>query len=257
MKTEDWKAKMMDYLYDELNPEDRKAFEEELDQNPDLKEELEAFQNGKQILGNWEDEKVSAPPFFNVYKNPEKNNSQNGFKWFLSIAASLLILMLAAKFTGMEISNQNGEFRIALGQENQTDNQVDKSEIQQMVTSALTNYEEKLDAERKEDKQELQNYLTQQSKQNKKLINNYLTGLQESNTAMMQTYWKESSEQQQVYTEQILTNFADYIQEQRKEDMDYLFAKMELMESDKDLFKIETGQMINSLASNQKEEQAY
>ncbi len=257
MKTEDWKAKMMDYLYDELNPEDRKAFEEELAQNPELKEELEAFQSGKEILGNWEDEKVSAPPFFNVYKNLEKNNAQTGYKWFLSIAASLLLLMVAAKFTGLEISNQNGEFRIALGQEIRSDNQVDKDEIQQLVNLALTNYEEKLDAERKEDKQELESYLTQQSQQNKKLINNYLTGLQESNVEMMQSYWKESNEQQQIYTENLLTNFAEYIDEQRKEDMDYLFAKMDLMESDKDLFKIETGQMINSLASNQQEEQAY
>ncbi|MGM0579052.1 MAG: anti-sigma factor family protein [Bacteroidota bacterium] len=257
MKTEDWKAKMMDYLYDELNPEERKAFEEELAQNQELKEELEAFQSDKEILGNWEDEKVSAPPFFNIYKNPEKNNGQTGLKWFLSIAASLLILMVAAKFTGLEISNQNGEFRIALGQEIQSDNQMDKDEIQQLVNLALTNYEEKLDAERKEDKQELESYLTQQSQQNKKLINNYLTGLQESNVEMMQAYWKESNEQQQVYTENMLTNFAEYIDEQRKEDMDYLFAKMDLMESDKDLFKIETGQLINSLASNQQEEQAY
>ncbi|WMN11553.1 hypothetical protein QYS49_38830 [Marivirga salinae] len=257
MKTEDWKAKMMDYLYDELNPEDRKAFEEELAQNPELKEELEAFQSGKEILGNWEDEKVSAPPFFNVYKNPEKNNTQTGYKWFLSIAASLLILMVAAKFTGLEISNQNGEFRIALGKEIESDNQVDKDEIQQLVNLALTNYEEKLDAERKEDKQELESYLTQQSQQNKKLINNYLTGLQESNVEMMQAYWKESNEQQQIYTENLLANFAQYIDEQRKEDMDYLFAKMDLMESDKDLFKIETGQLINSLASNQQQEQAY
>ncbi len=257
MKTEDWKAQMMDYLYDELNPEDRKAFEEELAQNPELKEELEAFQSGKEILRNWEDEKVSAPPFFNIYKNPEKSDSQNGFKWLLSIAASLLILMVAAKFTGLEISNQSDGFRIALGQKDQPVNEIDKGEIQQMVNIALTNYEEKLDAERKENKQELENYLTQQSNQNKKLISNYLTGLQESNVNMMQTYWKESNEQQQIYTEQLLTNFADYIQEQRKEDMDYLFAKMELMESDKDLFKIETGQMINSLASNKNEEQAY
>lgn len=257
MKTEDWKAKMMDYLYDELNPEERKAFEEELVQNPELKEELEAFQNDKKILGNWEDEKVSAPPFFNIYKNPEKNNRQTGLKWYLSVAASLLILMVAAKFTGLEISNQNDGFRIALGQEIQPDNQVDKDEIQQIVNMALSNYEEKLNAERKEDKQELENYLTQQSQQNKKLINNYLTGLQESNVEMMQAYWKESNEQQQIYTENLLTNFAQYIDEQRKEDMDYLFAKMDLMESDKDLFKIETGQLINSLASNQQEEQAY
>jgi len=257
MKTEDWKAKMMDYLYDELNPAEKKAFEEELARNPELKEEMEAFQRSKNALGYWEDEKISAPPFFNIQPSQKQNSSQNGLKWFLSIAASLLILMVAAKFTGMEISNQEGGFRIAFGEEDSTNKQLDKSEIQQMVNVALSNYEDKLDDERKEDKQELENYLTQQSQQNEKLINNYLTDMQESNMEMMQTYWKESNDQQQVYTERLMTNFADYIEEQRKEDMDYLFAKMELMESDKDLFKIETGQMINSLASNQQEEQAY
>ena len=257
MKTEDWKSQMMDYLYDELNPEDRKAFEEELSRNSDLKEELEAFQSGKEMLHNWEDEKVSAPPFFAIYKSPEKNNSQNGFKWFVSIAASFLILMVAAKFTGLEISNQNDGFRIAFGQKKQAVDEIDKAEIQQMVNLALTNYEEKLDAERNEDMQELENYLTQQSKQNKNLISNYLTALQKSNIEVMQTYWKESNDQQQVYTEQLLSDFAEYVQEQRQEDMDYLFAKMELMESDKDLFKIETGQMINALANNQSAEEAY
>lgn len=257
MKTEDWKAKMMDYLYDELNPEDRKAFEEELQKDSNLREEVEAFQNGKDVLGSWEDEKISTPPFFNIHKNEEKKTSENSLKWFLSIAASLLILLVAAKFTGLEISNENGGFRIAVGQTNQPDKQINKSEIQQMVNVALTNYEAKLDKERTKDKQELQNYLTQQSLENKKLIGSYLTDLQESNVDMMQTYWDETTEQQQLYTETLLSNFADYITEQRKEDMEYLFAKMELMESDKDLFKIETGQMINSLASNQKEEQAY
>lgn len=126
MKTEDWKAKMMDYLYDELNSNERKAFEEELARNQELKDELEAFQSGKEILGNWKDEKVSAPPFFNIYKNHEKNNSQNGFKWFLSIAASLLILMVAAKFTGLEISNQKGEFRIAFEEKINPDQQAKK-----------------------------------------------------------------------------------------------------------------------------------
>jgi len=257
MKTEDWKAKMMDYLYDELNPAERKAFEAELAQNQELKEELEAFQSSKNILENWEDEEVSAPPFFNIHKNPERNNSQNGFKWFLSIAASLLILMVAAKFTGLEISNQKGDFRIAFGQEINPNPQADKTEIEQMVNTALANYEQKLDAERKEDKQELESYLTAQSQQNKKLVTSYLSDLQENSLEMMQAYWKESNDQQQLYTENLLTNFADYIQEQRKEDMDYLFAKMDLMESDKDLFKIETGQLINSLAENKQEEQAY
>ncbi|WP_340153221.1 hypothetical protein [uncultured Marivirga sp.] len=257
MKTEDWKAKMMDYLYDEMSSIEKEAFEKELAQNHELKEELKAFQSGKNVLGNWEDEKVSAPPFFNVQKSTEKQHGQTALKWFLSIAASLLLLMIAGKFTGLQISKQTSGFQIAFTHENQSNPQLDKTEIQQMVNVALANYEDKLDAERKEDKQELEKYLSLQSQQNKKLINNYLTGLQESNMQMMQTYWKEGTEQQQLYTQELLTNFADYIEEQRKEDMDYLFAKMELMESDKDLFKIETGQMINSLASNQQEEQAY
>lgn len=257
MKTEDWTAKLMDYLYDELNPAEKKAFEDELARNPELREELNSFRTSKDVLGNWEDEKVSAPPFFNVQKSEVRNSSQNGLKWFLSIAASLLLLMVAAKFTGLEVSNTGGEFRIVLGQQVQTENQLKKKDIEQMVSHALANYEEKLETERKGNKQELEKYLARQSQQNKQLINRYMANLQESNIDMMQTYWKESNEQQQVYTEKLLTNFAGYIEEQRKEDMDYLFAKMELMESDKDLFKIETGQMINSLASNQQEEQAY
>ncbi|WKK81447.1 anti-sigma factor family protein [Marivirga arenosa] len=257
MKTEDWKAMIMDYLYDELGPKDKTAFENELSQNPDLKEELEAFQSTQNIMGSWEDEKVSAPPFFNVYKTEPPKNSQNGYKWFISIAASFLILMLAAKFTGLEISSQDNDFRIAFNQNSTDQNQLNQQEVQKMMGQVLANYEQKLEEKRVEDKQELKSYLAKQSNQNKAIIDNYLTSLQQNNLQLMETYWKESNEQQQVYTEQLLSDFAEYVQEQRQEDMDYLFAKMELMESDKDLFKIETGQMINALASNQSAEEAY
>jgi ribosomal protein S17E len=257
MKTEDWKAQMMDYLYDELDPADKKAFEEELARNSELREELGAFQSEKNVLRNWADEKVTAPPFFNVQKGEKRSSSSNGLKWFFSIAASLLILLVAAKFTGLEISSHDGEFRLAFSQGVEEKNQLKPKEIEQMVSYALANYEDKLDNERKENKQELEDYLSQQSQENKQLFNNYIADLQESNIDMMQTYWKQSNEQQKMYTEKLLTNFAGYIEEQREEDMEYLFAKMELMESDKDLFKIETGQIINSLAINQQEEQAY
>jgi ribosomal protein S17E len=165
--------------------------------------------------------------------------------------------MLAAKFTGLEISSQDNDFRIAFNQNSTDQNQLNQQEVQKMMGQVLANYEQKLEEKRVEDKQELQSYLAKQSNQNKAIIDNYLTSLQQNNLQLMETYWKESNEQQQVYTERLLSDFAEYVQEQRQEDMDYLFAKMELMESDKDLFKIETGQMINALASNQSAEEAY
>ena len=224
MKTEDWKAKMMDYLYDELSPEDKDAFDTELAQNSELREELQSFQVGKNVLSYWGDEKISAPPFFNVYKNHEKNSSQTGLKWFLSIAASVVILMLAAKFTGLEISNRGEGFRIAFVEQANTENQLNKTQIQTMMRQVLNQYEQKLSIEREMDKKEMKNYLLQQATQNRKLVNNYLVGMQESNVEMMESYWKESNQQQQLYTEKLLTNFAEYVEDQRQEDMDYLFG---------------------------------
>ncbi len=253
MKTEEWKEQLMDYLYDEMEIREKVAFEAELAKNPALQAELEAIQSGKAIMGQLKDEEVSSPPFFQLHRN-EKTPQIQGLKWFMAVAASLILLLLAAKYSDLEISNTNGEFRMAFGQEKQPDETIKKAEVQELISGALASYEEKLDAKRTE---EMDKLLSANRTENKKLINNYLKAMVNSNTEMMQAYLKESNEQQQIYVENLLTDFAGYMEQQRKEDMDYLFAKMELMESDKELFKLETGQIINSLASNNEQETAY
>ncbi|MBK6265223.1 hypothetical protein JKA74_09245 [Marivirga sp. S37H4] len=254
MKTEEWKGQLMDYLYDEMEIEERKIFEAELAKNPALRKELEALQHGQAILSQLKDEDVSAPPFFNVHKNEIKLQQSTGLKWFMAVAASLLLLMVAGKFTGLEISNADGKFRMAFDQEKQLDETIREQEVKELISNALVSYEEKLETKRTE---EMDSFIATNRAENKKLINNYLKAMENSNAEMMQAYWEESNQHQKVYMENLLTDFAGYMQKQRKDDMDYLFAKMELMESDKDLFKLETGQILNTLASNNGQETAY
>lgn len=254
MKTEDWKEKLMDYLYDEMDAQERIAFETELAQNEQLRIELQQLQGTKNITSRLEDETVSAPPFFQVYHTEKNHSKPQGIKWFMAVAASLLFLMVAAKFTGLQVSNSQGEFRMAFGETKQVENGVQKSDVDSLISTALASYEEKLQTQRKQD---FQSYLAASKNDNRKIIKDYLTALETSNTAMMQAYWKESTQQQEVYLKTLLSDFAGYMEQQRENDMDYLIAKMELMESDKDLFKLETGQILNSLANNNTQETAY
>ncbi|GAA5038926.1 hypothetical protein GCM10011506_37390 [Marivirga lumbricoides] len=254
MKTEDWKEKLMDYLYDEMDEQEKIAFELELAKNATLREELQNLQGTRNIAGRWEDETISAPPFFQVHKNESNKTQPGGLKWFMAIAASILLLIVAAKFSELQISNSGGAFKIAFGKEISNDKTLAASEVDSLISSALAGYEEKLQKQRKED---FQSYLAASKNDNRKIITDYLTALETSNAAMMQAYWKESTQQQEVYLKTLLSDFAAYMEQQRENDMDYLIAKMELMESDKDLFKLETGQIINSLANNNTQETAY
>lgn len=254
MKTEDWKEKLMDYLYDEMETQERVAFEIELAQNEQLRAELQQLQSTRNITGRLDDETVSAPPFFQVHHTEKNHSKPQGIKWFMAVAASLLLLIVAAKFAGLQISSRQGEFKMAFGKAKQVETGIQKSDVDSLISTALASYEEKLQTQRKED---FQSYLAASKSDNRKIIKDYLTALETSNTAMMQAYWKESTQQQEVYLKTLLSDFAGYMEQQRENDMDYLIAKMELMESDKDLFKLETGQILNSLANNNTQETAY
>ncbi len=258
MKTEEWKAKLMDYLYDEMAPHEKIAFEKELESNSALQKELELLNNDRNTLAEYEDEPATAPPFFKVYKNGVTSKSSSALKWFATVAASLLLLMIAARVTEFNVSyGPEGKFQLAFGVPDTRSAEVDAAQVEDLISKSLASYDEKMEAERLKEREIFRNQLIASQSTQKMLVDNYVESLEEKHAQLMKVYWTENTKQQQVYMQNLLTDFAGYMEEQRNEDLSYIIAKLELMETDKDLFKLETGEMINALANNTKNKNTY
>src|SRR6476620_11615544 len=93
---QDWMA----YLYGELEGEEKAKFEQHLLENPQAKEAFEKFQRMRGLLSTIEDKEVIAPPIF--VGEPKQRFLWNApyFKTIVSIAASLLLIILVGKLTG-------------------------------------------------------------------------------------------------------------------------------------------------------------
>jgi len=113
MKCEDYQNLIIEELYDEITPGDRKKLKSHLRVCPDCTARLEALRSTSQTLKKWPD----VDPKLNLTFIPEKRLSANGwlkrfgFKQFAygfagACAAVLLILAIG----NTRISYQNGDF---------------------------------------------------------------------------------------------------------------------------------------------------
>ena len=115
MTCHDWKDMMMGYLDNELNPEQKKRFEEHLKGCPECQKELEEFKKLKSITDDVAlvepEDKLWADYWNNVY-----NRIELGIGWILfSIAA--IILLICGGFHMIEdvIKNPHVEFTLKIG----------------------------------------------------------------------------------------------------------------------------------------------
>lgn len=102
---------LMDYLYGELSAQEKAAFEQQLQNDPKLQQELRDFQSTRTMLQQVEEMQPKATV---VELKPKPVVSMRAVKW-LSAAAAVALLLLVGK-PSMEVSS-NG-FMIAFGSPN-------------------------------------------------------------------------------------------------------------------------------------------
>lgn len=191
----------MDYLYDELEQDQRKELELFLTDHPELQKELEELGDVRSILQHLP---VQDPAEQIVMVEPESSGSQDWWNEFMNswipqdkfvragfaMASLLILFVMLAAFTQMSISiNENG-FRLAFG------------ELQKPVQQGFTS--EQVD------------YLLQQMKQ--------------ENALMVGEAVQTVQEMQDQKLEQTLVNFADYIEQQRRKDLQMISSGFNNME---------------------------
>jgi hypothetical protein len=262
-------ALLIAYLYNELDGEERKRVEQYLTENTDVKKQLEHLRFVQSALGNVTDKEVIAPPIvLDEYKQSFWHSAY--FKTVISIAASLLILILVGKAVGLQMSYGNNELRISFGEVTKPEEQLPKQlltpqQVQYMIDASMqqnnlaiqTNlsksqqqYEESLRKVMTGSSGKMDQLVRQVSAASEEQIRQYVLTMQSENAQIMKDYMQLTSNEQKEYIEDLLVDFSKYMQQQRTNDLMVLQARMNTIEQNTDLFKQETEQILTSIITN-------
>jgi len=264
---------LMAYLYGELEGSEKEAMDKYLFEHPEARIELERLQQMRAMLGHVKDKEVIAPPIF-------VGESKQRFIWnapylktIVSIAASLLIIILAGKLAGMKIQYQESALRISFGGDqvvngNATQtttpaiSSVTPEEVQAMINASLDKNNLAMQSSWKETQQQLDASITKSLAQNSNKIDKlvkdastasqdqirqFVSGMQTENLQLVKNYFKLSSDEQKQYIESLLVDFSKYLQQQRNDDLQVVQTRLNSIEKNTDVFKQETEQILSSI----------
>lgn len=271
METQDFNIELMDYLYEEMTAGERKEFEQKLSENPDLRKEFEALNSLRQELNKLKDKEVMEP--FSTWGRSRSSSwfGSNGrkkalvFRPVTAVAASLIFLMLLGYLTNFSVSiNDQG---LLLGYGNQIQNYQEKyigeEDVKVLVRDALdknnkmlatklaeseTSYDSKFIA--------LENSLTKAINVNEKDvvtkedIQEFFTVAENKNSELMRDYLKLTTDRQQAYFKTMLTQFNEFMQEQRSDDLTMIRNSLMDLKQSQNNQKLETDQMIASILTS-------
>jgi hypothetical protein len=261
----DWMA----YIYGEMDESDKIKFEQYLIENEEARKELQKYYGLQKFMGQLEDKEVIAPPI--VF-----GDSSARFLWdtpylktILSIAASLLILIIAGKLTGTSLTVNGNELKLTFGSEKVLPQQninyqasLTQNEVQQMINASLQNNNTAMQESWKENEERLttsikQNLavnsskidglLKQASTASQEQITSFVSSMADENRQMVKDYFQLSTTEQKTYIENLLVDFADYLQQQRNNDLQLVQMRMNSLEKNTDVFKQETEQILSSI----------
>lgn len=265
---QDWIA----YLYQEMEPAEREKMEHYLLSNPEARKELEQYQHLRSMMGTVGDKEVIAPPIV-VSENKQRFLWNSPYlKTVLSIAASVLIVMLVGRFTGIQVSLNNNEFKISFGspqpvpepvkQREDVKPSITSQQVQEMINETLNTNNLAMQASWKETQQKLDasiksnlasnsgqidKLVRQASNASQEQIREFVSNMQAENSQMVKRYFQLSSTEQKDYIEHLLVDFAKYLQQQRQDDLQLVQSRLNSIEENTDVFKQETEQILSSI----------
>ena len=263
---------LMAYLYGELDGKEKEMVEQYLLENEDARLELEKLKQLRHALGQINDKEVIAPPIFVGDSRPPFIWNAPYFKTIVSIAASLLIIMLVGKFSGLQIGYAGNELRISFGKPAQQPQPVNvtpaqsltSGEVQQMISASLqqnniamqetwAETQKKLDASivknLASNSAKIDDLVKASSSASQQQIRDFVSAIQAENVATVKSYFQLSSAEQKQYIESLLVDFAKYLQQQRNDDLQVVQTQLNSLQKNTDSFKQETEQILTSIIS--------
>ncbi len=262
---------LMAYLYGELDAVETEKVQGYLQQYPEELKKLQGLGDVRTMLSQIQEKEVIAPPIFMDEPSIKPLWQSSYFKMAMSLAASLLFLMVAGKFLGTEINYAGGELKISFGGKQEAAKEVmqptnlTEEKVKAMIQSSLASNNEVITSSWSEDQKKLSQSIQQNLEKNSKKIDALMKGasdasqeqvrgfvasLQNENLKLMKDYFQLSTADQKKYTESLLVDFSQYLKEQRKQDLMLFQTRVNSIEKNTDQFKQETEQLLANIISN-------
>ena len=259
-------AMLIAYCYGEIDDAERSMVEAYLAEHPDELRRLESWGFVRKAMSRLEDEEVIAPPII-VGQVDKPIWKERYFRMTLGIAASFLVVLIAARLMGLGVGYSSGELRIGfqLQEKPREENRLTQQQVDQMIKNSLAVNNEELQSSWSKERVALENSVRQNmdrssekidrlmktaSLANEDEVKKYVGQMQRDNLKLMKDYLQLSSAGQKEYIESLLVDFSKYLQEQRKQDLELLQTRMASMEQNTDQIKQETEQILTSLISS-------
>lgn len=266
----DWMA----YLYGEAEGEEKEKMDQYLLENAEARKEFEKFQSLRNVMSSVEDKEVIAPPIIIEGGRQRFLWNTTYFRVIVSIAASLLLIILVGKATGTRISVSENEFRLSFGEvkenvkpvepQKEIAPQLTAMEVQNMINASLTQNNEAIASNWKDSQKKLnasirQNLVVNSAKVDELIkaastatedqIRQYVASIQANNMEQVKDYFQLTSAQQKTYIEGLLVDFDKYLQQQRNNDLQLVQLKLHSIEENSSVFQQETEQILSSIIS--------
>ncbi|MBL7846185.1 MAG: hypothetical protein JNL40_01860 [Cyclobacteriaceae bacterium] len=268
MKDRPDESTLVAYHYGELEGEELAFVEAWLQQHPEERHRLKEWGDARTILSHLPDKEVIAPPI--VVGNNHRSFWKEGYvRMSLGIAASLLVVLIAARLLGLSASYKAGEMRIGFGTTAPAEQPLSEERVAAMIQASLQQNNAAVQTAWEQDRKNLEenirkNVLSSSEKidalvrnvsigQQEK-IREFVGQLQADNLKLMKDYLQLSADGQKEYVQALLVDFSKYLQEQRRQDMQYVQANMSNLQQNTEQFKKDTEQILTSLISSGKTE---
>jgi hypothetical protein len=261
---------LMDFLYGELEGAEKEKVEKYLLENPQARLELEQLRNVRALLSQVKDKEVIAPPIFVGDSKRHSLWQTPYFKTVVSIAASLILVILVGRFSGLQIHYGERELRIGFGKEEQvipmeevtSTAALSAAEVQTMINASLNQNNEVMQTSWKQTQQGLDASITRNlainsgkidklvreaSVNSQEQFKQFVSGMQTENLQLVKNYFKLSGDQQKQHIESLLVDFSKYLQQQRTDDLQLVQTRLNSLEKNTNVFKQETEQILTSI----------
>lgn len=261
------KETLIAYLYGELSPEERNKVEDYLNSNPAVQREIVEMQKTMKVLGKVPDAEVTPPTFVfdrdKVVVVEGKAAQHSMLKVVMGIAASILIVILAGYFTNFRITYANQMLSIGYGDISTPAIQPDNTKsIDLIIQQAIARNNEDMIARLDDMDTQFNNKLAIQSKERANTINTLLRRTQEANDNVIQMYVSQmqqenrkvienlfslSNAQQQRAMNDVLTDFSQYLENQRQNDLRLIQASFYGLKDNTETNLQQTNQILASI----------
>lgn len=274
MKYRPDEATLISWIYGDLDEAERAKVDTYLSENPEEMRRVRGMQFAIGAMSHAQDKEVIAPPLIMddttrvlpLWKN-------TWFRSAMSIAASFVLIVVAGRLLGPDISYNNGELLISFGngkreQGVQTPTQqsglteadvrdmidasvkVSEERMDQRLVSTQAKFNESLRRTSQATPSQVDTIVSRMSRASQAQISAFVAGLREENMLMMQQYLELSASDQRTYMENLLVDFSKWQQEQRNQDLLLFQARMNNVEQNTNQLKAETEQILASLITN-------